>query len=189
MAVPNAFNILDISGKFTLNKTLSDTNRDEILSLQGISWLTRKAINLGTVSLTVAHYKDASGIEHVDIDQTAFSSGVLSTREERTLSWIEKSRVDPVFGAVTGKSRRTKVDMLESEFLKTGWSADTVQHGLIQSYTESDTAKSGTSWTANQTWGMQEVDGQRRYVRHVKFTGPKEEDVECRLVYDYVGPL
>lgn len=32
---------------------------------------------------------------------------------------------------------------------------------------------------------MEDIDGERRYVRHVKFTGPKGEDIEARLIYDY----
>lgn len=50
-----------------------------------------------------------------------------------------------------GKSRRVKVEELkEEEWLKTGWSEDTIEHGVIQAYAESDTAKSGTTWIANQ---------------------------------------
>jgi hypothetical protein len=36
-----------------------------------------------------------------------------------------------------------------------------------------------------QAWGIQEINGERRYARNVKFTGPKGEDVEALLVYDY----
>lgn len=31
------------------------------------------------------------------------------------------------------------------------------------------------------------IDAERRYVRHVKFTGPGGEDIQARLVYDYCG--
>lgn len=34
-------------------------------------------------------------------------------------------------------------------------------------------------------WGFLEVNGERRYSRLLKFTGPKSEDIEARLVYDY----
>lgn len=42
---------------------------DQILALQGVGWLKRKAISMGTVTLDIKHYKDDAGIEHVDIDQ------------------------------------------------------------------------------------------------------------------------
>ena len=79
MAAPTNVNIRNLSGRFTIvrtqcpdttcwwnaivtdqqNKTLSD-DVDAILTLQGLSWLTRKAIGLATVvvclypSLTVS---------------------------------------------------------------------------------------------------------------------------------------
>lgn len=37
----------------------------------------------------------------------------------------------------------------------------------------------------DQTWGIQEIGGERRYTRHLKFTGPQGEDIEAVLVYDY----
>ena len=36
-----------------------------------------------------------------------------------------------------------------------------------------------------QTWGIENVSDERRYARHVKFLGPKGEDIEARLIYDY----
>ncbi|KAF4623244.1 hypothetical protein D9613_002115 [Agrocybe pediades] len=188
MAVPADFTILDITGKFTMNKTLSDSRTDEILTLQGVSWFKRKAISIGTITLYIKHYKDADGVEHIDIDQT-ITGGIPGTREERTLWWKDRENNDSLFGHVIGKSRRVKAEELDIPFLKNDWTSDTLQHGVVQSYVESDTPKSGTTWIANQTWGIEEINGERRYVRHVKFTGPKGEDIEAKLVYDYLGPL
>lgn len=188
MAAPDTLTILDISGKYTMNKDLSDKSTDDILRLQGVPWWKRKAIGLGSVSLSVKHFKDDAGVEHVDIDQT-LTGGIPGTTERRTLTWTERENEDHLFGPVIGKSRRTKVDVLEDDFLKKGWTEDTLEHGVIQSYVESDTPKSGTTWIANQTWGLENINEERRYVRHVKFTGPGGEDIECRLVYDYLGAV
>lgn len=49
-----------------------------------------------------------------------------------------------------GKSRRLKVEDVEYEWHKENWSADTYEHGAIESYVESDTPKSGTKWVADQ---------------------------------------
>ncbi|KAJ7487447.1 hypothetical protein B0H11DRAFT_2407830 [Mycena galericulata] len=187
MAVPPELTILDISGKFVMNKGLSG-DTDTILSLQGVGWFTRKAISLGTVTLFIKHYKDDEGHEHVDIDQV-LTGGIEGTREERTLIWTEHNNEDHLFGHVIGKSRRVQASELEIEFLKKDWTADTLEHGLIESYVYSDTPKSGKTWIADQTWGIQDINDERRYVRHVKFTGPKAEDIECLLVYDYLGPV
>ena len=32
---------------------------------------------------------------------------------------------------------------------------------------------------------MEDVDGDRRYVSHIFFIGPKGEEIRARLVYDY----
>ncbi|KAG6818054.1 hypothetical protein H0H87_009209 [Tephrocybe sp. NHM501043] len=68
MAAPDSLNILDISGTYVMNKSISDNFTDEILRLQGVSWWKRKAISVGTVTLKIKHYKE-DGDEHIDIDQ------------------------------------------------------------------------------------------------------------------------
>jgi len=186
MAVPNELSILNISGVFVLNKTLSDKTMDKILELQGVSWWTRKAISYATITLYIKHYKEDDQ-EHIDIDQT-LTGGIPGTSEKRILDWTERPNEDHIFGAVIGKSRRTKIDELEGDFLKKDWTSETLDHGVVQSYVVSDTAKSGRTWIANQSWGIEQIDEERRYARHVKFTGGGEE-IECRMVYDYYGPL
>ncbi|KAG6841944.1 hypothetical protein C0991_005124 [Blastosporella zonata] len=68
MATPASLNILDLTGTYIMNKTLSSDSTDEILRLQGVSWFKRKAISFGTLTLKLKHYKE-DGIEHIDIDQ------------------------------------------------------------------------------------------------------------------------
>lgn len=187
MATPFDITTLDLTGKYTLNKSLSDPRTDDILAMQGVSWLTRMAISYGSVTLALKHYKEDNGIEHIDIAQT-ITGGIPGTQEIRTLIWKERENYDHVFGHVIGKSRRVPIDQLDVAFLKEGWTTDTVEHGLVQSYVESDTAKSGISWIADQTWGIENINDERRYVRHLKFTGTKG-DIEARLIYDYLGPL
>lgn len=187
MAVPADLTSLDFSGQYTLNKTLTDPRTDTILSLQGVGWLKRKAISLGTITLHVSHFKDDAGVEQINIEQT-ITGGIPGTSEARVLDGTERDSEDHVFGQIVSKARRVKVDELEHEFLKKGWTADTLENGLVEVSSRSDTPKSGRVWSAVQAWGIDEIDGERRYVRHVKFTGPKEEDIELMMVYDYLGP-
>ncbi|KAF8832219.1 hypothetical protein HHX47_DHR1002023 [Lentinula edodes] len=151
MAVPAEFTTLDISGKFVMNKSLSDST-EEILRLQGIGWFKRKIIANGTLYLSIRHYKGDDGSEHIDIDQT-LSPGGMGSREERILDWSERSKEDSLFGAVIGRSRRLAVEEIDDDYLK--------------------------------IWGVEEIDGVRRYLRHVFFTGPQGEEIRGRLVYDY----
>ncbi|KAH9984651.1 hypothetical protein BJV74DRAFT_583864 [Russula compacta] len=183
MAAPSSITTLDLSATWVMNKTLSD-DTDEILRLQGLSWLTRRAIGLATITLYVKHYKDDDGVEHIDIDQR-LTGGIPGTTENRILDWTFKEHSDHLFGPVLGRSRRLKVDEIENEFLRNGWLPDTVQHGGINSYVKSDTPKSGIKWIAEQFWGFEEIHEERRYVRHVDFIGPEDEHVQARLVYDF----
>ncbi|RYC54577.1 hypothetical protein CHU98_g11632, partial [Xylaria longipes] len=78
MAAPATKTIGDLSGKWVLNKTLSDPT-DPALALQGVGWLLRKAIGAATIHISVTQYVDDGGVTHIDIDQSA--SGLSSTRE------------------------------------------------------------------------------------------------------------
>ncbi|KAK2461652.1 hypothetical protein APHAL10511_006115 [Amanita phalloides] len=189
MAVSADFTILNLTGKFMLNKTLSD-DTDKILELQGVGWFTRKAIAIATIRLFINHYKDDDGIEHIDIKQT-LTGGIPGTTENRILWWKEGKREDKIFGPVIGKSRRCTNEELSQleEYLTKEWTEDTYQHGLVQAHAKSDTAKSGRIWTANQTWGIENINNERRYSRHVYFVGPQDQVIEARLVYDYLGRL
>ncbi len=181
------------------NKTLSD-DTDEVLRLQGVSWFTRRAIALSTITLYVRHYKDDDGVERIDIDQTL--TGIPGTSENRILDWTSREHEDYLFGPVLGKSRRANVGEIENEFLREGWLPDTVQDGVINPHAKSDTPKSNTSWIAEQvcqpfqharlqsglpvqTWGFEQINNERRYVRHLDFIGPANEHIQARLVYDF----
>ncbi|KAI9460994.1 hypothetical protein BJY52DRAFT_1203673 [Lactarius psammicola] len=187
MAVPPDLTTLDLSGTWVMNKTLSD-DTDEILRLQGVGWWMRSAIGLATVTLYVKHFKDESGVEHIEIDQR-LTGGIPGTFENRTLDWTPREHNDHLFGPVVGKSRRVKLDELDNEFLRKGWLQDTEQHGAINAYAQSDTPKSGRTWIAEQIWGFELVGDERRYVRHVDFLGPEGEHIQARLVYDFCKML
>jgi len=148
MAAPDSCTTLDLSGKFTMNKTLSDSS-DRILELQGVSWLKRSAIAIATITLHVKHYKDEGADEHIDIDQT-ITGGIPGTSENRTLDWVEREKEDGLFGHVISKSRRLAVADITDKHLRGEWLPDTVRDAAIHTVAESDTAKSGLVWTAEQ---------------------------------------
>lgn len=101
MAAPPEITIKNLTGKFTINKTLSD-NPDALFVLQGLSWFTRRAIWMATIILTIKEYKE-SGMIHIDI--TSAATGLSSTQEDRTLDWEDRPHQDKLFGKVTGRSR------------------------------------------------------------------------------------
>ncbi|KAM5531875.1 hypothetical protein V8D89_014429 [Ganoderma adspersum] len=187
MAAPVEMTTRDISGKYIMNKTLSDDN-DEILRLQGVGWMTRKAISIATLYLDVRHFTE-DGIEQVVIDQT-ITGGIKGTKEHRRFDWVERPHEDHIFGPVLGKSNRLILDEIEQDWLKEDWLEESFLDGkIIYTRATSDTEKSGRTWTAQQAWGFEQVNGEKRYTRHVYFTGPNGEVIQNRLVYDYQGPL
>ncbi|ERF70186.1 hypothetical protein EPUS_00374 [Endocarpon pusillum Z07020] len=108
MAAPPKVTIDDLSGKFVMNRNLSDPI-DPILTLQGLSWFLRKAISFATVTLSVHQYRKPASEEpkqpiHIDITQRA-TGGISTTQENRVLDWSERDHEDRIFGKVKGKSR------------------------------------------------------------------------------------
>ncbi|KIJ21883.1 hypothetical protein PAXINDRAFT_165242 [Paxillus involutus ATCC 200175] len=189
MAAPPNVTTKAMSGKFVMNKSLSDST-DEILRLQGVSWLKRQAISTFTLTLSIKHTTDDAGVEHVDIDQT-LSGGISATSENRILDWQERPDEDDIFGAVVGKSRRSPVEELTDEFLKKDWTQDTIDDGVVLATAWSDPDKNKLTWEVNQTWGFSVVNGERRYVRRTAFTSSDKQDgpILARLVYNYVSPV
>jgi hypothetical protein len=175
------------------NKTLSD-NPEPVLALQGVGWLTRKAIGVATVNLEIKQYDgppsppstSETPATHVDIEQT-LSAGLTGSTEKRCLDTTFREHTDWLFGHVRGQSKWVKPDEIEDEFLKTGWEEgdseavgpDGASH--ILSYVES----LDREWIATQIWGFQVVEGERRYARNVVVT-KGEERVAIRMVYDFL---
>ncbi|KAJ7108811.1 hypothetical protein C8R44DRAFT_636367 [Mycena epipterygia] len=182
MAVPETYTMLDLSGKFTMNKGLSDGDAfEKMLEHQGVGVLKRKAIGFANPTMCIKHHTAADGVEHIDIEQH-IKSGSAPKTETRVLTWAETTNESPLFGSIVTKTRRVNASELDDEFLKEGWTADTVEAGVIQVHARSE---GGVKWVAMQTWGIEEVKGERRHTRHWTFTGPKGQTVHCRLVYDY----
>ncbi|KAJ3793525.1 hypothetical protein GGU11DRAFT_850258 [Lentinula aff. detonsa] len=181
MAVPASMTTLNLSGKFSINKTLSHPP-EEILELQGVALLKRKAMGAATLTVTVKHNKNDSGEECLSLEQT-IAGFDLGEPEVKVLNWVEQTRDTKLIGTVVTKAKRVKVDEVENAYLKEEWSADTLENGCILVHV----APAGTeSWSAEQTWGIGEVNGERRHVRRIAFAGPNKK-LEHRFVYDYLG--
>lgn len=126
---------------------------------------------------------------HIDIQQIA-TAGMKGTREERCLDTVFRPHSDWIFGNVKGQSKWLALDEVTDDFLKSGWlTTDAEKTGPggkdhILSFVEN----LDNGWTAEQIWGFMEIEGERRYVRNIVIR-KKDERVNLRLVYDYLGPL
>lgn len=116
--------------------------------------MTRRSINLASITLDIKHEKDADGTERLKIDEYTTTGKFATTTEYRALTWKEAEHEDAFFGSMLAKARRCKPDDIKEDFLSQGWTEDTLKHGLIQSITRSNTRKSGIIWTANEACGL-----------------------------------
>ncbi|TRM66406.1 hypothetical protein BD626DRAFT_567010 [Schizophyllum amplum] len=186
MAVPETYTTLDFSGAFTLNRELSgDTLK--ILELQGLPEDKRAMVNSGVVGVTIKQSKNEVGVEQFDVVQTFAGR---SQEEARTLDWADRKQ-DSIFGPFSMKSRRAKLSELGTSgdpdakcaFLADGWTADTREHGVLESYVVT-APENKKQWTLVQIWGVDTVNGERRYVRRVRTTTPEGDDAQVMMVYD-----
>ncbi|KAH7137192.1 hypothetical protein B0J13DRAFT_559154 [Dactylonectria estremocensis] len=148
--------------------------------------MTRKAIGLATITLEVNQYQappkppntSTDVFTHIDIVQSA--SGLSSTNENRCADDTFRDNTDWLFGAVKGRSLFVSQDEIDDEYLKTGWLIEGEGKTLYKSYVESQ----DNGWIATQIWGFENINGERRYSRHVVVT-KGDKRVQIRMVYDY----
>ncbi|KAL2161566.1 hypothetical protein VTH06DRAFT_8128 [Thermothelomyces fergusii] len=195
MAAPANKHIGDLNGKWIMNKTLS-SSIEPGLALQGVGWVTRKAVSMATLTLTVKQFvappsppSDPANppATHIEIEQTG-TGGIKGSTEKRCLDDTFRDHSDWLFGHVRGKSRFLAADDISDEFLRSGWlEGDEEKKGPngeshIISYVESY----DNGWTATQIWGFKTIEGVRRYVRNVVIAKGGER-VELQLVYDWIS--
>ncbi|KAK7543500.1 hypothetical protein IWX49DRAFT_588934 [Phyllosticta citricarpa] len=206
MAAPPEKTLRNLNGAWVMNKTLSGDS-DAVMQLQGIGWLIRKTVSFATVTLHVKQYPDAASpsLIHIDIDQSLSPGNIKGTSEKRTLDWETSAHVDHVFGSLRGRSRWTTLSKIGADyvvgeaagevekerdadvrFMREGeWDESVAMSGdeVVESWVESV----DKGWMAWQIWGFENVEGVRRYVRHVVVRGKAGKGVQrLRLVYDWV---
>ncbi|KAI6119830.1 hypothetical protein EV401DRAFT_1960033 [Pisolithus croceorrhizus] len=155
-------------------------------------WYKRNIAKMFTVTLVTNHYTDDSGVEHIDMERK-LTGGISGGSDNHTLDWQERDVNDPVFGLLHVKTHRLSPESIEEEFLKTGWTEDTIADGIIHTVVRNDPEESDDSytWKSEQTWGFQLVNGERKQVRLAHLTSSSKKDgeqhVRVRVVYEYSG--
>ncbi|KAK6084260.1 hypothetical protein SCUP515_01374 [Seiridium cupressi] len=177
----------------TAAPTLSDSPEPG-LALQGVGYLTRKAVGLATVTLHVKQYTDAEGTPHIDIEQMA-TGGIKGTSEHRTIDSTFREHSDWLFGKVKARSffvtaesliAKIKEELGGDEFLGKDWlEGQEEQTGPDGALHLVNWVEAEAGWTAAQVWGFQTIGGERRYARNI-VVKKGDKIIELRLVYDYV---
>lgn len=148
------------------------------------------------MTIYVNQYADSENAALVHLDaQQVITGGIQGTKEERKLDWEEREHVDHIFGSLKGRSRfiaaksedgavrpvveiQTKVGSPEDDakvqkFLigetlidgskSEGFLAEEGEGAFLQSFVTNESS----GWTAEQVWGFETVDGERRHTRRV----------------------
>lgn len=149
--------------------------------MQGVNWLTRKVLNIGTITMTIKQVVNDQGVTLLTIDSKS-GAGLPGSTENRILNNETRSKKHPIFGNVAGRTRWAELNDLPSPWLAEGWETGTTR--LVLMTTEHVDIEAVTY----QAGGIALVDNERRYVRHVEVQ-KGEEKLKARIVYDYLGPL
>lgn len=178
MAAPESKSLQSLSGRWKLNKDLSD-DFTPVLALQGVNILLRKAIGSASVQLKISQPSS----DHIRMEQTATSASIPGTTEEYNLDWEWRQNHDAFFGDIEGRSRWITADQAK-EFDASGeWIGGDSEGKLIQAVGK----KPDDAWTATHIWGFEQVGGERRHTRRVHVVSKEGEEIDVRMVYDFVG--
>lgn len=178
MAAPAEKTLQNLSGRWKLNKELSD-DFDPVLALQGVNILIRKAVTVASVNLKI---KQPSELE-LRMEQTATAASVPGTTEEYTLDWEWRTNHDAFFGDIQGRSRWISQDEARQIGAEGEWKDEDSDGKLIQAVGR----KPDGTWTATHFWGFEDVGNQRRHTRRVKVASKDGDEINVRMVYDFEG--
>lgn len=128
------------------NKQKSD-GIDGMLKIQGVGWVTRKAVSALSIKIQITHTRPEGGVETA-IHAQELPSG--KKEETHTLDWQDRDIESPLFGAVINRARRAKPEELEHSFLKEGLSQDAVAHGVVLVQGRANPEKGGVAWNGYQ---------------------------------------
>lgn len=178
MAAPDSKTLQSLSGKWKLNKDLSD-DFTPVLTLQGVNTLIRKATSVASVHLKIVQESS----DKIHMENTATAAGIPGTSEDYTLDFEWRTSKDPFFGDVQGRSRWITQEEARENGATGEWLEGDSAGKLIQAVGK----KPDDAWVATHLLGFENVGGERRHTRRVKVVGKDGEEVVVRMVYDYTG--
>lgn len=123
MAAPDSVTMTNISGSYTMSKPLSD-DAGPMLSLQGVGFLLRNAMKIGTLTLNVTHTRP-DGVDTLATTAVPMG-GFKGNTSERKLNGEVVPQKDFMFGECEITPSVKKVGEIEDEWLMEGWVEDVV---------------------------------------------------------------
>ncbi|KAL8840022.1 MAG: hypothetical protein Q9170_001506 [Blastenia crenularia] len=184
MAVPNNTDILDVTGHWSLNRTLSDSLEDTF-ALQGIPWIVRKVINVANLELSFQ--QDLPETENAAIRFTVKQTvrpGGFDSSNEYILDGKTRYDTVPLFGEISATNSYVTRDAVTME--------DSLQRHIEQ--VDGDerigileiTTGVYTGWTSQTLWGFEKIDGKKYFCKYATTT-KGDQKATARMVFDYLG--
>ncbi|KAL3444589.1 hypothetical protein BJX65DRAFT_283196 [Aspergillus insuetus] len=193
MELSNDSRIPRLSGNWTLDKDQSK-GLEEVLKLQGIGWITRKAVLAATVTLKITQDSEVSApsagpVDSITLEQV-LSGGFGGAPEKRILDWTESKHNDTLFGRVVIQSRYISglkgadgkiqpvfaaatpgIDPILESFLNEavfvdGYT-DITESNLDNLFLHDFVRSEDSGWTAEQVWAMESLGGEPVLTRRV----------------------
>ncbi|KAF9027337.1 hypothetical protein BDZ89DRAFT_1039571 [Hymenopellis radicata] len=165
----------NMSGKYRLNKQLS-TNMEELMQIQKVGWVVRKAVTSAPVALSLTH-------DNTTFNALAEVAGIPGTANNRRLDGTSIEEKHPILGLINKRAVVAVLGDVTEAFLKDAWKGlDPATKLVLTSY---ESVKEG--WKTLEVTTVQEVDGQVRLVLYCFGTNDKGEVVCGRVVYDTVA--
>ncbi|QKX55863.1 uncharacterized protein TRUGW13939_02962 [Talaromyces rugulosus] len=180
MTSPGGAGVLNLGGNWVMDKAKS-TGLDAVLTLQGIGWLTRKAVTASTVNLKITQgsHADTDGVESTEwitLEQV-LTGGLRGAPEVRSLSWADFKHDDTLFGPVIVRSHyvpgakkpdgriypvlevQTQVDRFNIEsWLTAAVITDQKTDNLEKAFMHDYICSVSTGWTAEQVWALETTE-------------------------------
>ncbi|KAK5996285.1 hypothetical protein PT974_03039 [Cladobotryum mycophilum] len=183
MSTPTDMNILDVTGRWHLNRTLSDS-LENTFALQGIPWIIRKVINWADLELQYVKLPptEESTATRFSFKQTVRPGG-FDTKNEYVVDGEKRTDTVPIFGEITMHCAYVgRKDLKEEELLGREIESVDEDHAAIVEVVNSE----NMGWTTTTVWGFETIDGERRLCKYNTTT--KDDQIEtARMVHDYIG--
>ncbi|KAI0855299.1 hypothetical protein F4860DRAFT_40184 [Xylaria cubensis] len=183
MAAPIETKISDFTGRWSLNRGLSDS-LEPCFALQGVPWIIRKVINFATLELQYIKetQSDAAAGPSFAFKQTVRPGGFDQTN---TYNIDGEKRTDtvPIFGEITVHCKYLDRNEVKPEqTFGTGIQGDAEKDVAMLEVVESE--KMG--WRAEALWVFETINGEYRFCKYNIIT-KGGQSAKAKLVHDYLG--
>ncbi|KAJ5721695.1 uncharacterized protein N7483_009629 [Penicillium malachiteum] len=193
MAAPLSKDITNLEGTWHLNRKLSD-DPDQMFALQGVPWITRKALRFASLSLQISQSiscsdvssdsatespsEDGGSVTTLHVRQTV-TPGSFNSETSCVVNGQFQDMSLPIFGDIKMKLQYVSTDDIKNDLMRQSFEDACASKMVIDEGAENP--KMG--WSAHVLWGFENIHGKRYLTRNVR-TWKNDESIVARMVYD-----